>query len=153
VIETSQAATEPQDEETPASSFDIETAWFEARDLSFDDVVQSRMCSVCRGKLGTEVEERTPIFDKETGRMRLETVKSTYGTDPLKVIHDHCGKARNYITRDMPTLEAVFRVLLANNNQPLTVDQIRDQLAEWCPGGGCQWLLLPREAASPQPAA
>jgi hypothetical protein len=103
------------------------------------------MCSVCRGKLGTEVEERTPVFDKDTGRMRLETVTSTYGTDPLKVIHDHCGKARNYITRDMPTLEAVFRVLLANNNQPLTVDQIRDQLAEWCPGGGCQWLLLPRE--------
>ena len=22
---------------------------------------------------------------------------------------------------------------------------VREQLAEWCPGGGCQWLLLPLE--------
>jgi hypothetical protein len=43
----------------------------------------------------------------------------------------------------MPTLEAVFRVLLANGNAPMRMADIREQLAEWCPGGGCQWLLLP----------
>ena len=28
---------------------------------------------------------------------------------------------------------------------PMTLEQVREQLAEWCPGGGCQWLLLPQE--------
>jgi hypothetical protein len=27
----------------------------------------------------------------------------------------------------------------------MTLEQVREQLAEWCPGGGCQWLLLPQE--------
>ena len=45
----------------------------------------------------------------------------------------------------MPTLEAIFRIFLANGNQPMTLEQVREQLAEWCPGGGCQWLLLPQE--------
>ena len=45
----------------------------------------------------------------------------------------------------MPTLEAIFRIFLANGNTPMTLEQVREQLAEWCPGGGCQWLLLPQE--------
>jgi hypothetical protein len=45
----------------------------------------------------------------------------------------------------MPTLEAIFRIFLANANQPMTLEQVREQLAEWCPGGGCQWLLLPHD--------
>ena len=43
----------------------------------------------------------------------------------------------------MPTLEAIFRIFLANGNQPMPLEHVREQLAEWCPGGGCQWLLVP----------
>ena len=57
---------------------------------------------------------------------------------------DTC-RAKNYVHRDMPTLEAIFRIFLANGNQAMTLEQVREQLAEWCPGGGCQWLLLPIE--------
>ena len=27
----------------------------------------------------------------------------------------------------------------------MTLEQVREQLAEWCPGGGCQWMMLPLE--------
>jgi hypothetical protein len=128
-----------------ASYYHIDPSWFEENHLSFEDVASARMCDACRAKVGQEVEERAPVFDKATGRMRFEVRRTTYGSDPLKCVREHCGRAKNYIHRDMPTLEAIFRIFLANGNQPMTLEQVREQLAEWCPGGGCQWLLLPIE--------
>jgi hypothetical protein len=147
VIDTSRGPSDADAGDSPddARYYYADPSWFADNGLSFEEVVRGRMCDACRGKLGQEVEERTPVFDKGTGRMHFEVQKATYGGDPLKVIREHCGRAKNYIHRDMPTLEAIFRILLANGNQPMTLDQIREQLAEWCPGGGCQWLLLPQE--------
>jgi hypothetical protein len=125
--------------------YHADPSWFEENNLSFEDVVRARMCDACRARIGQEVEERVPVFDKATGRMRFEERTSTYGSDPLKCIREHCGRAKNYIHRDMPTLEAIFRIFLANGNAPMTLEQVREQLAEWCPGGGCQWLLLPSD--------
>lgn len=125
--------------------FQIDPSWFAENGLSFESIVRDRTCASCRPKLGQLSDERVPIFDPKTGRMHMESQKVTFGSDPIKLISDHCGHAPNYITRDMPTLEAVFRVLLANGNRPSTLPTIREQLTEWCPGGGCQWLLLPVE--------
>ena len=128
-----------------ARYYHVDPSWFDENNLSFEDVVRARMCDACRVKIGQEVEERAPVFDKGTGRMKFEVKQTTYGSDPLKFIREHCGRAKNYIHRDMPTLEAIFRVYLANGNQPMPLEHVREQLAEWCPGGGCQWLLLPLE--------
>jgi hypothetical protein len=141
--------TETSDEETPvetpARHYHIDVSWFDENNLSFPDVVRGRMCDACRAKMGTEVDERIPVFDKATGKMQFENRQSTFGSDPIRVIREHCGRSKAYITRDMPTLEAVFRTLLANGNDPMTLEEVREHLTEWCPGGGCQWLLLPVE--------
>jgi hypothetical protein len=135
---------EIQQDESSAT-FVIDTTWFDENGYSFDDFVQSRMCDACQGRLDEEVEERYTVLDKKTGRASFEIRRARYGSSPIRVIRDCCSKKRHYITPDMPTLEAVFRVYLANGNQPLNLGQVREQLAEWCPGGGCQWLLLPLE--------
>jgi hypothetical protein len=148
VIETARTladASGASDGPEAAPYYHADPSWFDENNLSFDDVVRGRMCDTCRAKVGEESDERAPIFDKETGRMRFEVQRIIYGSDPLKVIRDHCGRTKNYIHRDMPTLEAIFRIFLANGNQPMTLEQVREQLAEWCPGGGCQWLLLPHD--------
>jgi len=136
-------------EETPheesSALYLVDTTWFDENGYSFDDFVQSRMCDACQGRLDEEVEERFTVLDKKTGRASFEIRRGKYGANPIRVIHDCCSKKRHYITPDMPTLEAVFRVFLANANLPLTLGHVREQLAEWCPGGGCQWLLLPLE--------
>lgn len=121
----------------------VDASWFEENGFAFTDFVQSRMCESCQGRLDEEVEERFTVLDKKTGRASFEIRRAKYGSDPVQVIRDCCSKKRHYITPDMPTLEAVFRVFLANGTQALTLGQVREQLAEWCPGGGCQWLLLP----------
>ena len=125
------------------SRYVIDRDWFEARGLSFEDVVLERICDQCRGRLGETVEERYTAFDKKSGRMSFDLRKVPYGQNPVKVIRECCGKKKGYITPDMPTLEAIFRIYLANGNQPMPLEHVRDQLAEWCPGGGCQWLMLP----------
>ncbi len=123
----------------------IDATWFDENGFSFDDVVQSRMCESCLERLDEEVEERYTVLDKKTGRASFEIRRARYGSNPIRVIRDCCSKKRNFITPDMPTLEAVFRVFIANDNKPLTLENVRELLAEWCPGGGCQWLLLPVE--------
>lgn len=146
MIETQRAASDDgENGAEQAPRFHIERAWYDEHHLSFEDVVRARVCESCRAKFGQEVEERVPKFDKGTGKMQFEMRKVAYGSDPVKVIREHCGRAKGYIAHDMPTLEAVFRVVLLNGNQPMSLQQVREQLAEWCPGGGCQWLLMPME--------
>jgi hypothetical protein len=125
------------------TSYVIDATWFDENGFSFDDFVQSRMCESCLERLDEEVEERFTVLDKKSGRASFEIRRARYGANPIRVIRDCCSKKRNFITPDMPTLEAVFRVFLANENKALDLESVREQLAEWCPGGGCQWLLLP----------
>ena len=131
--------------EETAGRYAIDATWFDENNFSFDDFVQSRMCDSCQERRDEEIEERYTVLDKKTGRASFEIRRVKYGSSPIRVIRDCCSKKRNYITPDMPTLEAVFRVFVANGNLPLTLENVREQLAEWCPGGGCQWLLLPVE--------
>ncbi len=150
MIDASRAAADSAEEaegadDEPAPYYYIDLSWFEENGLSFEDVVRARMCDSCQAKVGTDVEERAQVFDKSSGRPKFEVQRTTYGSDPMKTIREHCSHAKNYVHRDMTTLEAIFRIFLANDNRPMRLDEVRDQLAEWCPGGGCQWLLLPIE--------
>ncbi len=134
-----------RDEEASDTQYAIDRDWFEQHNFVFEECAQARMCESCLQRVDEEVEERYTVFDQKTGRASFDIRRARYGADPLRVIRDDCSKKRNYITPDMPTLEAVFRVLLANGNTPMRLADVREQLAEWCPGGGCQWLLLPGE--------
>src|SRR5437588_12145413 len=111
MIDTSRSPTDTagaNDGSEAARYYHADPSWFDENNLSFEDVVRARMCDACRVKIGQEVEDRAPVFDKATGRMKFEVQHSTYGSDPLKVIREHCGRAKNYIHRDLPTLEAIF---------------------------------------------
>jgi hypothetical protein len=135
--------TEPEVEE--AAKYYIDTTWFDENNLSFPDIVNARMCESCRERLGEEVEERQPTFDRKSGRMSFEVRRVPYGSNPVRVIRECCSRKKNFIQPDMGTLEAIFRIYLANGNQPMPLAHVREQLQEWCPGGGCQWLLLTDE--------
>jgi hypothetical protein len=128
-----------------ATRYFIDRTWFEENNLSFDDLLRERMCEACLARSGEVIEERFTAFDKKSGRMSFEMRAMPYGHNPMKVVREDCSKKKGFITPDMPTLEAIFRIYLANGNQPMPLEHVREQLAEWCPGGGCQWLLLPSE--------
>src|SRR5688500_16815098 len=113
----------------------INTDWYEHHNLSFNDVAQARFCPQCQGRLGEDSEERYPVADKKTRRVTYEVRRVKYGSRPLTILRDCCSRRSGFISPDMPVLEAVFRILLANANQPMPLEHIRDQLREWCPTG------------------
>ncbi|MCL5737010.1 MAG: hypothetical protein M1274_15840 [Actinobacteria bacterium] len=116
--------------------FFIDLKWYDERNRSFKVMAQARFCRQCQDKIGTETQERVPTFNPQTGRVVYEMRAVPYGSSPLSVIRNCCSKTRGYITLDTPLLEAIFRVFLANGNQPADVDGIREQMSEWIPLSG-----------------
>jgi hypothetical protein len=111
----------------------IDQQWYDDRGLSFSAVAQSRLCYSCSGKLGTFTEERYPVIDPKTKRVTFEFRKVPYAANPLPIIRDCCSRSRDYVTPETPLLEAIFRVFLANGNQPMTPSTIREHLLTFLP--------------------
>lgn len=81
----------------------IDLNWYEENNRSFSVLAQGRMCNSCQRKAGA---------------------------DPFMVIRDCCSKSEDFITPDLPFLELIFRIFLANANQPLDREQLLDILKE-----------------------
>ncbi len=113
--------------EEQAPRYYIDEKWFTIHNKSFRTVAQTRMCPQCRKKLGTEVQERVPTVDGR-GRVVYEMRSVPFASNPLSEIRKHCSKEGGYLTSETPILEALFRVFLANGNQPVDLDAVRDQL-------------------------
>jgi hypothetical protein len=117
--------------ETPTKTkYFIDTGSFERRGKSFRAIAQARFCPACRAKIGSETQERVTSIDPKTGRVTFEMKAVEFGSNPFAVIRSDCSRQRGYITEETPLMEAVFRVLLANANQPMDVDQIREELEQ-----------------------
>ncbi len=111
--------------------FYIDLQWYDDTGRSFLAVAQSRFCKECQSRLGTESQERLPTVDEKTGRIVFEMRSTPFGSSPMSVIRSCCARSKDYITVETPVLEAVFRVFLANGNQPSDLEAVREQLAEW----------------------
>ena len=108
----------------------IDERWYTDNNKSFRAVALTRMCVSCRRKLGTEVQERVPTVDSR-GRVVFEMRSVPFASNPLSVIRSDCSKQRDYITPETPLAEAIFRVFLANGNQPTDVEGVREQLGNY----------------------
>lgn len=127
----------PVDEESleplQETRYFIDLQWYDQRELVFSTVAQARLCSSCATKLGTFVEERYPVIDPKTKRVTFEFRRMRYAANPLPIIRDCCSRARDYISADTPLLEAIFRVFLANGNQPMSLPALREHLLTYLP--------------------
>ncbi|MBI4299872.1 MAG: hypothetical protein HY677_01960 [Chloroflexi bacterium] len=119
----------PAEEKPPRYKIDLQ--WYAENNRSFKAMAQSRMCRSCRGRLGTSVEESLPREDAKTGKVTFETRVTTYGGDPLAIIPNCCSQKEDYITPNLPLVETIFRVFLANGNQPATPQEVTDRLRHW----------------------
>jgi len=50
--------------------------------------------------------------------------------DLLITIKDCCSNTPDFITGELPILESIFRLFLANGNQPLDLEELAKQLSE-----------------------
>ncbi len=129
----------PVEEPTEIEAFEeerkyfVDPQWYEERGLSFTNVAQGRLCASCQAKLGTVEVKRFPTVDPKTKRVTFEMREVPYASQPLQVIREDCSRSRDYITPETPLLEAIFRVFLANGNQPMSLSTVREHLLTYLP--------------------
>ncbi|MEX0762546.1 MAG: hypothetical protein WD208_05835 [Dehalococcoidia bacterium] len=104
-------------EEQPVYVIDVKA--FEASGRSFPYALYSRLCwrghcQVCEG------QDRKP------------PVNLGSSTEYLKVISTECSREPDFLLPGTPITEAVFRLLLANGNKPMTLQELQSGLtAAW----------------------
>jgi hypothetical protein len=86
----------------------IDLHWYQRQGRSLATLATSRLCPISRKKEKTKSEAVL-----------------------MRVIRQCCSKRDGFVTPNMPLLEMVFRLFLANGNQPLNLEQIQEQLQKW----------------------
>jgi len=87
----------------------IDLDWHEQRNRSFPALAQRYLCPKCREQLKGEMA----------------------AADLLTAIKDCCSQTPGFITGVSPILDSIFRLFLANGNQPLDAEELGTQLSEW----------------------
>ena len=95
----------------PKPRWFIDSGWYQQNKRAISALAQGCLCDKCRMQLSTE--------GKEISEAKL-----------LANIRDCCSHAPEFITGQLPILECAFRLFLANGNQPLTLEELGEQLSE-----------------------
>jgi hypothetical protein len=101
--------------EQPKLHWFIDLDWFPQHNRSFPVLAWGCLCSACRGRL-----------EGKPGEIAA--------ADLLATIRDCCSKAPGFISGELPILESIFHLFLANGNQPLDLEQLSQQLNKWRSG-------------------
>jgi len=96
----------------PKPRWFIDLGWYKQNNRAISVLAKEYLCDKCRMQLSTE--------GKEISEAKL-----------LANIRDCCSHAPEFITGQLPILESAFRFFLANGNQPLTLEELGEQLGEW----------------------
>ncbi len=106
------ADTKEKSAEQPKVKWFIDLGWYPQNSRSFSALAGSRLCPKCSKRLSRG--------DKEISANAI-----------LSAIRDCCSQEPGYINDQLPVLESIFRVFLANGNQPLDVEELGQRLNEW----------------------
>ena len=93
----------------------IDLDWYEQNNRSFFTLAQGCLCPRCRERL-------------KEGK--------TSPADLVLNIRDCCSNLPGFIGGELTILESIFRLFLANGNEPLDLAELSSQLNEWLGGDG-----------------
>jgi hypothetical protein len=89
----------------------IDLDWLEQHNRSFLALAQGSLCAKCTKKQKGESKPLSPA-------------------ELISNIKDCCSKDSEFITAKSPILDSIFRLFLANGNQPLGLEELSKQLAK-----------------------
>ena len=84
--------------------------WYRQNNRSFLTLAQGCLCPKCHERL-------------KEGEISVEELLTT--------IRDCCSKTPGFINDRLPILQSIFRLFLANGNQPLDLEELGEQLSQW----------------------
>jgi hypothetical protein len=100
------------DAEQPKRRWFINLDWFLQSGRSFYTLAWGRLCPTHRKQLKAESGEPA-------------------ASDVIAAISDCCSKTPGFVSSELPIMESIFRLFLANRNQPLDLEELSRQLNEW----------------------
>lgn len=109
---------------TVDTKFHIDYGWWEESGKNFRIYLRDQLCEECRERFANyQNTEDVDWIDPDTGEVRR--------TDALReCLRTRCANDPNYINERLPLASACFRVFLANNNTPLSPNELH-QLLPW----------------------
>ncbi len=93
----------------------IDLDWYQQNNRSLLFIVGSYLCPECRERV----------------KAKKRNISAAY---LLSAIKGCCSKTPDFITSRLSIMESVFRLFLANGNQPLDLEEMGKQLSERCGG-------------------
>ena len=87
----------------------IDLDWYQQNARSFSMLAHNHLCPKC------------------SKRFKEQEVSAA---DLVSAITNCCSKKPGFITSELPILESIFRLFLANGNQPLDLEELGRQLSE-----------------------
>jgi hypothetical protein len=98
--------------------FHIDYGWWKKQGIQISAEIRTHLCLEHQEVYSTHFDtEQIDWIDKKTG----EVTK----VDGLqRVLQMHCSQQPDYINESLSLVDAVFRVFLANGNEPLTAEEL-----------------------------
>jgi hypothetical protein len=107
---------------TTATKFHIDFGWWDKQNKDIRVFMRDLLCAECKERLAAQAGSPTvDMIDPETAEVTKVDVL-------WEAIRACCSKTPSYLTPDTPMLDGIFRVLLANGNKPLSVQQLHERL-------------------------
>lgn len=109
---------------TRNTKFHIDTEWWDNSGRDFRLYLRDQLCEECRERFSDHLNtENVDWVDPDTGEV--------HQTDALReCLRTRCANDPDYINERLPLTSACFRVFLANNNTPLSPEEL-NQLLPW----------------------
>ena len=107
---------------TLQTKFHIDFDWWDRETQTFRVYLMGHLCA-----------EHQAAFDKEAPVELLDRVDMETGqVSPIDrvqyILGAHCARQPGFITPQMPLVDAVFRVFVANGNQPLSPEELAERI-------------------------
>jgi hypothetical protein len=107
---------------TVDTKFHIDFLWWEKQNKEIRVFLRDLLCPACSKTVGTSSDVRmVDMIDPETAEVtRVDAI--------WEAIRACCSREADYITTDTPLLESIFRLFLANGNNPLSIIELHERL-------------------------
>ena len=115
--------------------FHIASTWFEKNGRDLRAEMHAALCDECRAVYPTPADARSvDRVDPQTGEVtRVDAL--------WECLADHCARKPEFITPATPLMSAIFRVLLANGNKPMSSEQLHKRIGKSNAAGILRVLL------------
>lgn len=106
------------------TKFHVDYEWFAERGRDIRVLIQEQLCSECR-----------PKFEDDPNRQDIDWVDPSTGevtvVDGLTYrLRECCSQRDDYITPSTPLAAAIFRVLVADGDTPLSAAEISERIGK-----------------------